>query len=80
MEEFCYLDNLLKGQSARILAIAGGWGIRQRLQQVGINVGDVIRMKQCASMGGPILLSINHSEIAISRGMAHHIKVGRIDS
>jgi Fe2+ transport system protein FeoA len=79
MEEHCSLDNLLTGQSARILAIAGGWGIRQRLLQVGIHVGDVIRMKRCATMGGPLLLSINHSEIAISKGMARHIEVGKID-
>jgi Fe2+ transport system protein FeoA len=79
MEEHFSLDKLLSGQSAKILDIAGGWGIRQRLLQVGIHVGDIILMKRCATMGGPILLSINHSEIAISRGMARHIKVGKLE-
>ncbi len=80
MDKYNSLDTLPTGHSARILAIAGGWGIRQRLLQVGIHVGDVIVMKRCAAMGGPILLSINNSDIAISRGMARHIKVGTLEA
>jgi Fe2+ transport system protein FeoA len=69
------LAQLPAGQSATIVAIHGGWGIRQRLQQIGLHIGDRIILKRSALWGGPVLLTANQADIALSRGMAHHIHV-----
>ncbi|NLP12584.1 ferrous iron transport protein A [bacterium] len=69
------LNQLKVGQAATIVAFSGGWGIRQRLQQVGLHVGDMVRLKRSAVMGGPLLLSINEADIALSRCLAAHIFV-----
>ncbi len=67
------LNQLHVGQTATIVAFSGGWGLRQRLQQVGLHVGDLVRLKRNAVMGGPLLLTIHEADIALSRGMAAHI-------
>lgn len=69
------LNQLQVGQTATIVAFSGGWGLRQRLQQVGLHVGGIVRLKRNAIMGGPLLLTIDQSDIALSRGMAAHIYV-----
>ena len=69
------LAQLHSGQSATIVAIHGGWGVRQRLQQIGLHIGDRIILKRSALWGGPLLLTANQADIALSRGMAHHIHV-----
>ncbi len=67
------LNDLSSGQSGKIIRISGGWGLRQRLSQVGLHIGDRILVKKSASFGGPILLTIHDADIALSRGMAAHI-------
>lgn len=69
------LNHLANGQSATIVHISGGWGIRQRLSQVGLHIGDMVVLKKSASLGGPILLSIDEADLALSKGMAAHIHV-----
>ncbi|HPN33243.1 MAG TPA: FeoA family protein [bacterium] len=69
------LNQLKVGQAATIVAFSGGWGLRQRLQQVGLHVGDIVRLKRNAVLGGPLLLTVNQADIALSRCMAAHIFV-----
>ncbi len=69
------LDAVEAKQDMVVAEIRGGWGIRQRLNQMGIHVGDVIQIRRCCSMGGPILVRIHGTEIALGRGMARRIQV-----
>lgn len=69
------LDNVQPGQLVEIISLRGGWGMRQRLNQLGISVGRKVIVKRSSPFGGPILVVANGSEIAIGRGMAHHILV-----
>jgi len=69
------LDSVPNGREVRIVEIKGGWGIRQRLNQMGINTGDVIFVKRSGIMGGPILIRVHGTEVALGRGMAKKVIV-----
>jgi Fe2+ transport system protein FeoA len=69
------LDAVEAKQDMVVADIRGGWGVRQRLNQMGIHVEDVIRVRRCCSMGGPILVRIHGTDIALGRGLARHVLV-----
>jgi len=56
-----------------VVHIGGGWGVRQRLNQMGIHVGDSIFVKRSCIMGGPILIQIHGIDVALGRGMARKV-------
>lgn len=69
------LDCCNRGEQVRVTAIQGGWGIRQRLHQMGIYEGETVSVKCGAALGGPRLIEIHGTGVALSRGMARHIWV-----
>jgi len=69
------LDSVPKEKEVKIVEIRGGWGIRQRLNQMGINTGDMIFVKRSGIMGGPILIQVHGTEVALGRGMAKKVIV-----
>ncbi len=74
------LDKAKTDQIVEIRHIHGGWGIRQRLNQLGLYEGGRVKVKRGSALGGPLLLEYNNSEVAIGRGMAAHITVRPDDS
>lgn len=73
------LDRIRTNKSVRVVDVIGGWGLRQHISQLGIHPGDVLTVLRHAAMGGPILIMIHGSQIAIGRGMASHITVEGIE-
>ena len=73
------LDGIPSGEKVQIHSISGGWGIRQRLNQIGLHTGDTLLVKRGCHYGGPVLVHFRHADIAIGRGMAHMINVTRLD-
>jgi len=69
------LDRIPRGKTVTVSRIEGGWRIRQKLNQMGIHIGDQILIKRHGFMGGPTLIQIHGSEVAIGRGMAQKIIV-----
>ncbi|HHS14354.1 MAG TPA: ferrous iron transport protein A [bacterium] len=69
------LDQIEAGRTALVTEIIGGFRIRQRLNCLGLHRGDRIRVKRSGIMGGPILVELNGTEVAIGRGMAKKIVV-----
>jgi len=67
------LNELRPGEWGRIIAIGGGWGIRQRLSLRGISEGTIVRMISCGH--GPTVVEVNRSIIALGRGMTQKIRV-----
>ncbi|MCD6569505.1 MAG: ferrous iron transport protein A [Deltaproteobacteria bacterium] len=67
------LTTLRSGEIAKIVAIEGGQGLRQKLLLRGVSEGSIVRM--VSSNRGPVVLEINGSTIAIGRGMAKRIIV-----
>lgn len=69
------LDKIHKGSVATVHLIEGGWRIRQKLNQMGIHCGDEIRIKNHGYLGGPTLIEVHGSQVAVGRGMAKKILV-----
>ena len=66
------LTQLRIGETARIMTIEGGWGLRQKLLLRGLIEGKVVRV---VSNYGPVTVEVDRSVVAIGRGMARKIMV-----
>lgn len=75
MTDLLTLDCAEEQKKLKVVEIQGGQGIRQRLNHMGIHAGDKVIMKRSGIMGGPILIQIHRTEVAIGRGMARKIVV-----
>jgi len=69
------LDSVEKEKEVTVVEIQGGWGVRQRLNQLGIHRGDRIVVKRSGIMKGPILIQVHGIEVAVGRGMAQKVVV-----
>ena len=68
------LIQLKPNELAKIVAIEGGPGLRQKLALRGIDEGGFVRIISCH---GPITIEVNRNVISIGRGMARKIRVMR---
>ena len=62
------------GQELIVTGFRGGFGMRKRLADLGMNIGmdvKVVSMDPC----GPLLVEIKGTRYAIGRGLAMHIFV-----
>ena len=50
------LDKMRRDNQVAVVQINGGWGIQQRLNQLGIHPGDRIEVKRNGILGGPVLM------------------------
>lgn len=69
------LDRIRSKRNVKVVDVIGGWGLQRHLSQLGIHPGDILTVLRHAAMGGPILIMIHGSQIAIGRGMASRITV-----
>ncbi len=49
--------------------------MRRNLNQLGIHVGDIISLSRRGAFHGPLLADIHGMQIALGRGVTHHIHV-----
>ena len=61
------------GQKVRLVEISAGTKLRRRLTELGLTPGVELQVMQ--DQGGPLLLSVYNSRLAVGRGMAHKIMV-----
>jgi len=69
------LAQLLPGQSAKVISVEGGRGLKQRLQNLGIREGAVIKKERGMFAFGPIIVKAGSTQIALGRGMASKVVV-----
>ncbi len=62
------------GETVRLISVGGGQGIRKRLADLGLNVGEKLFVIQSTSQG-PMILGVKESRLAIGRGVAYKIFV-----
>ena len=67
------LAQLLSGQSDKVISIEGGMGFRQRLENLGIRKGVMIKKAKGMSAYGPIVVKVGSAQIALGRGMASKV-------
>ncbi len=69
------LTQLKPNELAKIVAIEGGYGLRQKLALRGIVEGAFVRL---ISSYGPITIEVDRNVVSIGRGMARRIRVMRV--
>ena len=69
------LAGIRPGERVRVCAIEGGWHVRQRLNKMGIHIGDQMFIKQAGPFHGPMLVETHGSLVAIGCGMARKVMV-----
>ncbi len=67
------LSMLGPGERARLLSVNANEGLTSRLNAMGLTPGVEVTVIQDA--GGPLLLSVRDSRLAVGRGMAQKILV-----
>ena len=73
------LDHVAVNKKAKVMGVQGGWGIRNRLSQLGIHPGDVITIVRHAALGGPILIEVHGFQVALGRRIASRITVEEVE-
>ena len=69
------LSQLKPGDLAKITAIEGGRGLRQKLSLRGISEGSFLRV---ISNQGPVTVEVDRNTICVGRGMARKIRVMKV--
>lgn len=72
------LSMVAPGQDVQFVGVHGGWGIRRRLAEMGLNPGVKMKVIQADFQGGPIIVAVRDSRLALGRRMAHKIMVNTI--
>jgi DtxR family Mn-dependent transcriptional regulator len=67
--------NLKDGQCGKISFIRGGHNVLQRLLDMGLTPGTKICVVRVAPLGGPVVLSVRSSKIALGKGIASKVFV-----
>jgi ferrous iron transport protein A len=69
------LSELEQGQEATIISVQGGRGLQTRLRNLGLVEGQRIRKLSALAWGGPVVVDVERTQVAIGRGMARRIQV-----
>ncbi|KYK31184.1 MAG: ferrous iron transport protein A [Theionarchaea archaeon] len=69
------LDTIKPGQKARVLEVQGGWGLRQKLSELGIFPEQIVTIATTSLWRGPVLVEVNSNEVALGRGVARKVVV-----
>ncbi len=67
------LSMIAPGQRVKLVAITAGRRLRHRLTELGLTPGVELEVMQ--AQGGPLLVSVYNSRLALGQGMAHAILV-----
>lgn len=73
MDSTVSLTTAPSGRNLRLVHVKAGKRLVHRLAELGLTPG--VEMKIVQDSGGPILLSVRHSRIALGRGIASKLDV-----
>ena len=69
------LTELSPGEQGTVVAVHGGRGIQARLRNLGLVKGQTLRKLSALAWGGPVVVEVKRTQVAIGRGMAAKILV-----
>lgn len=72
------LSELKKGQSARIVAMPSSGGLRKRLAEMGMLVGEVVRIEGVAPLGDPVEMTVRRYRLSLRRSDIENITVEEV--
>jgi ferrous iron transport protein A len=67
---------LRPGETGQVVGIRGGFGLARRLAELGLTPGEPVRVL-AAGRGGPVLVEVRGTRLALGRGMAAKVFVRR---
>ncbi len=67
------LNVFTSGQKGTIVSLTGGRTCHERLKSMGLHIGSDIEVIHCGHRGGPLMVAIGETRLAIGRGMAQKI-------
>jgi Fe2+ transport system protein FeoA len=73
------LEQIGPKSRARISMIDVGRGLRRRLEQMGLHIGDEVVVISRGAFRGPVLVIANGMQVALGRGVARKIEVVPIE-
>ncbi len=71
------LTSAPKGKLVKLISIDGGHSITRRLVELGLTSGTIFKVVQ--DSGGPLIINVRNSKIALGRGMAMKLLVDLVD-
>jgi len=77
LNKYATLSSVPVGQSVQLARIDAGRRLKHRLAELGLTPGVTLTIIQ--KNGGPILISVRDSRIAIGREMANKIQVTKLN-
>ena len=69
------LDRAPRHCMVEVVDVEGGANASRQLSHLGIVVGALLQIKRAAPMGGPVLVEIRGSTVAVGRGVARKVFV-----
>lgn len=75
--DVCPLSSLGVGQAGCLLEVGAGRRLRRRLAELGLTPGVALTVLQ--NTGGPVLISVRNSRLALGREMAGKLEVRPLD-
>jgi len=69
------INKLKDGQNGKISFIRGGHKVLQRLLDLGLTPGTKISVLRVAPLGGPVVISVRSSKLAVGKGIAKKVFV-----
>ncbi len=69
------LDNAATGHPLRVSDIRGGREVRSRLATLGLLPGVVLQVVVRGPLGGPVLVEVDGTRLALGRGLARQVLV-----
>ena len=74
------LSDLESGRAAIVKKVHGGFGLRRRLESVGVRPGGKVDIVRSGSLGGPVLLAVSGARVAIGQRQAQKVEVDLVDA
>ncbi|AAM72965.1 MAG TPA: iron transporter [Chlorobaculum sp.] len=72
------LSELKKGQSARIVAMPSSGRLRKRLNEMGMLVGEIVRIEGVAPLGDPVEMTVRGYRLSLRRSDIENITVEEV--
>ena len=73
--EVLLLDRAPANKFLEVVEVPHGRAVSRSLAQLGVAVSERLRVRSAAPWGGPVLVEVGGTTVAIGRGLAHRIKV-----
>ena len=69
------VTDMAAGDSGPVVDILGGFGLRDKLGRLGLREGGMLTMVHAPQIGGPVVVAVAGSQLALGFGMATKIVV-----